>query len=58
MLDLGGYSAYWQMEQYPDLYGAGIAWIGLTDLEDQYNNTMSHFRAELIENILVPRGES
>ncbi len=45
----GGYSAYWQMVQYPDLYDAGVAWIGLTDLEDQYENTMPHYRTELME---------
>jgi len=45
----GGYSAYWQLVQYPDLYDAGIAWIGLTDLEDMYENTMPHFRTELME---------
>ncbi|WP_276270747.1 S9 family peptidase [Haloarcula litorea] len=51
----GGYSAYWQLVQYPDLYAAGIAWIGLTDLDDQYENTMPHFRTELMEkNIGTP----
>lgn len=25
----GGYSAYWQMVQYPDLYDAGIASVGV-----------------------------
>ena len=48
----GGYSAYWQMVQYPDIYDAGVAWIGLTDLEDQYENTMPHFRTELMEKYL------
>jgi dipeptidyl aminopeptidase/acylaminoacyl peptidase len=48
----GGYSAYWQMVQYPDLYGAGIAWIGLTDLEDMFENTMPHFRTELMEKYM------
>ncbi|MFC7057292.1 S9 family peptidase [Halovenus salina] len=48
----GGYSAYWQMVQYPDLYEAGIAWIGLTDLEDMFENTMPHFRTELMEKYL------
>ncbi|MFP4590985.1 MAG: S9 family peptidase [Halobacteriales archaeon] len=48
----GGYSAYWQMVQYPDLYDAGIAWIGLTDLEDMFENTMPHFRTELMEKYL------
>ncbi len=48
----GGYSAYWQMVQYPDLYQAGIAWIGLTDLEDMFENTMPHFRTELMQKYL------
>ena len=48
----GGYSAYWQMVQYPDFYDAGIAWIGLTDLKDQYENTMPHFKTELMEKYL------
>ena len=48
----GGYSAYWQMVQYPDLYAAGIAWVGVTDLEDMFENTMPHFRTELMEKYL------
>jgi len=48
----GGYSAYWEMVQYPDLFDAGIAWIGLTDLNDMFENTMPHFRTELMEKYL------
>lgn len=48
----GGYSTYWQLVQYPELYDAGIAWIGLTDLDDMYENTMPHFRTELLEQNL------
>jgi dipeptidyl aminopeptidase/acylaminoacyl peptidase len=48
----GGYSAYWQLVQYPALYDAGIAWIGVTDLTDMYENTMPHFRTELMEKYL------
>ena len=48
----GGYSAYWQMVQYPDLYDAGVAWVGLTDLEDMYENTMPHFKTGLMEKNL------
>jgi dipeptidyl aminopeptidase/acylaminoacyl peptidase len=48
----GGYSAYWQAVQYPDLYDATVAWIGLTDLEDMYENTMPHFRTELMGKYL------
>ena len=48
----GGYSAYWQAVQYPELYDAGIAWIGLTDLEEMFETTMPHFRTELMEKYL------
>ena len=48
----GGYSAYWQLVQYPALYDAGVAWIGLTDLEEMYETTMPHFRTELMEKYL------
>ncbi|WP_178917729.1 prolyl oligopeptidase family serine peptidase [Natronomonas gomsonensis] len=48
----GGYSAYWQLVQYPSLYDAGVAWIGLTDLEEMYETTMPHYRTELMEQYL------
>ncbi|WP_227355237.1 S9 family peptidase [Haladaptatus salinisoli] len=48
----GGYSAYWQMVRYPELYAAGIAWVGVTDLHDMYENTMPHFRTGLMEKYL------
>jgi len=48
----GGYSAYWQLVQYPDLYKAGVAWIGVSDLEDMYKNTMPHFKTGLMERYL------
>jgi len=54
----GGYSAYWQTVQYPDLYAAGIAWIGLTDLERMFETTMPHFRTELMEKNLGTPAEN
>ena len=54
----GGYSAYWQLVQYPDLYDAGVAWIGLTDLVDQFENTMPHYRTELMEKYLGTPAEN
>ena len=51
----GGYSAYWQLVQYPALYDGGIAPVGVTDLRDMYENTMAHFRTELLEkNLAMP----
>ncbi len=48
----GGYSAYWQSVQYPNLYDAGIGWKGRTDLEDMFENTMPHYRTELMEKYM------
>jgi len=48
----GGFSAYWQAVQYPDLYDAVISWVGLSDLEDMHENTMPHFRSELMVKYL------
>jgi len=44
----GGFSANWQMVQYPDLYAAGVTSVGLSDLVDMYENTMPHFKTELM----------
>jgi len=44
----GGYSAYWQAVQYPDLYDAVISWVGLSHLKDMYENSMPHLRSELM----------
>jgi dipeptidyl aminopeptidase/acylaminoacyl peptidase len=54
----GGYSAYWQAVQYPDLYDATVAWIGLTDLREMYETTMPHFRTELMEKNIGTPGEN
>ncbi|WP_436343819.1 S9 family peptidase [Natronorubrum sp. FCH18a] len=54
----GGYSAYWQLVQYPALYDAGIAWIGLTDLEEMFETTMAHYRVELMEKYLGTPAEN
>ncbi|UIO99211.1 prolyl oligopeptidase family serine peptidase [Halobaculum sp. CBA1158] len=48
----GGYSANWQLVQYPDLYDAGITWVGVSDLFDMAENTMPHFRSELMVKYL------
>ena len=48
----GGYSANWQLVQFPDLYAAGITWVGVSDLFDMAENTMPHFRSELMVKYL------
>ncbi|MFW5955988.1 MAG: S9 family peptidase [Halorhabdus sp.] len=48
----GGYSAYMQLLQYPELYACGVAWIGLTDLHAMYEESMPHYRTELLERYM------
>lgn len=40
----GGYSAYMQMLTFPDLYAAGAAWGGITDLESLLDETTPRYR--------------
>jgi dipeptidyl aminopeptidase/acylaminoacyl peptidase len=48
----GGFSAYWQLVQYPELYTVGAAVVGMTDLRDMYENTVPQFRAGFLETHL------
>lgn len=50
----GGYSTYWQLVQYPGLWATGIAWVGITDLLQLYENSMPHFKATLEEYLGDP----
>jgi len=43
----GGYSTYMQTVQYPDLYAAGLARVGITDLKTLYEESMPHFKTTL-----------
>ncbi|KTG10707.1 peptidase S9 [Haloprofundus marisrubri] len=48
----GGYSTYWQMIQYPELYAAGAPVVGFTDLELLYEEAMPQFRTGFMEKYL------
>ncbi|GAB7012999.1 prolyl oligopeptidase family serine peptidase [Halolamina salina] len=48
----GGYSAAWQMVQFPDLYDAGAVVVGMTDLEAMYRETMPQFRSGFLSTYL------
>ncbi len=50
----GGYSTYCQMVQYPDLYAAGVAIVGITDLEALYEESMPHFKTTLQRYLGTP----
>lgn len=42
----GGYSVYCQLTMYHDRcpWATGIAWVGITDLHELYEESMSHFK--------------
>ena len=40
----GGYSTYCQVVKYPNLWNAGVAWVGITDLLKMYEESMPHFK--------------
>jgi dipeptidyl aminopeptidase/acylaminoacyl peptidase len=48
----GGYSTYWQLLQYPDLYDAGAAVVGMTDLLDAYEQVPPNFQTDYFERYL------
>ncbi|MEZ3117454.1 prolyl oligopeptidase family serine peptidase [Halobaculum sp. MBLA0147] len=43
----GGYSAYCQLTMHPEPWAAGVAWIGMTDLLQLYEDSMPHFKSAL-----------
>ena len=46
-ISYGGYSAYCQLTMQPEPWAAGIAWVGMTDLELLYEESMPHFQTIL-----------
>ncbi len=40
----GGYMTFMAVVKKPNLWKAGIAWIGITDLHRLYDNSMEHFK--------------
>ncbi|HLI50611.1 MAG TPA: S9 family peptidase, partial [Thermomicrobiaceae bacterium] len=40
----GGFMTYIAMTKKPDLWRAGIAWVGITDLERMYQESMEHYK--------------
>ncbi|NHX36876.1 MULTISPECIES: S9 family peptidase [Halolamina] len=50
----GGYSAYCQLTMHPEIWTTGVAWIGITDLELLYEESMPHFKATLEQQLGDP----
>lgn len=40
----GGYMTFMQLVKKPDLWKAGVAWIGITDLHRMYEKSIEHFK--------------
>ncbi|MFB6111637.1 MAG: prolyl oligopeptidase family serine peptidase [Halobacteriaceae archaeon] len=50
----GGYSAYCQLTMYPDEWAAGVARVGITDLQALFEESMPHFKTTLREQMGDP----
>lgn len=40
----GGYMTYRQLTRFPELWAGGVAWVGITDWELLYRESMEHFK--------------
>lgn len=40
----GGFMTFWQLFRYPHLWAGGVAWVGVTDWEAMYHESMEHFK--------------
>jgi dipeptidyl aminopeptidase/acylaminoacyl peptidase len=50
----GGYSTYCQLTMYPDLWTTGVAVVGMTDLQQLYEESMPHFKTVLEQQLGDP----
>ena len=54
----GGFSTYTQLVRYPELWAAGVAWVGITDLPALYEESMPHYRANLERQLGDPEANA
>ncbi len=45
----GGYMTYRQLTHFPELWAGGIAWVGITDWERLYEESMEHFKHYIVQ---------
>ena len=50
----GGYMTFMAVTKKPDLWRAGVAWVGITDLKRMYDTSMEHFKYFLREQMGDP----
>jgi len=54
----GGYMTYMAMTKKPDLWKAGVAWVGITDLHLLYEGSMEHFKYYLRQQMGDPEQDA
>lgn len=54
----GGYMTFIAVVKKPDLWKAGVAWIGITDLHRMYDASMEHFKYFLRRNMGDPEADA
>jgi dipeptidyl aminopeptidase/acylaminoacyl peptidase len=50
----GGYMTYMALTKKPDAWKAGVAWVGITDLQRLYASSMEHFKYYLRQQMGDP----
>jgi dipeptidyl aminopeptidase/acylaminoacyl peptidase len=50
----GGYMTFMAVTRKPELWRAGVAWVGITDLKRMYGQSMEHFKYFLREQMGDP----
>jgi dipeptidyl aminopeptidase/acylaminoacyl peptidase len=50
----GGYMTFIAMTKKPDIWRAGVAWVGISDLQRMYGESMEHFKYFLREQMGDP----
>ncbi len=50
----GGYMTFMAVTKKPDYWHAGVAWVGITDLQRMYGQSMEHFKYFLREQMGDP----
>jgi dipeptidyl aminopeptidase/acylaminoacyl peptidase len=54
----GGYLTFMAVTRKPDLWRAGVAWVGITDLQRMYDQSMEHFKYFLREQMGDPEADA
>lgn len=54
----GGYLTFMAMTKKPDLWKAGVAWVGISDIKRLYDSSMDHFKYYLNQQMGDPEADA